>query len=161
MNEVVLYRGKIISAERHQHLLAEMREYRAKWSAKNPEKYKASQRAYDIRWRRENPEEKKSENREQYLRMKRVDPTFLPRAVSRRSRNRARELMAFPSWADENKINEFYLEAARRTLASGVPHEVDHIIPLKSRKVCGLHTEFNLQVLSRIDNMKKGNRFAA
>ena len=37
--------------------------------------------------------------------------------------------------------------------------EIDHIVPLQNEQVCGLHTEHNLQVLSRTANRRKANKF--
>lgn len=37
--------------------------------------------------------------------------------------------------------------------------EVDHIIPLQHKKVSGLHTPCNLQILTRAQNRSKGNRW--
>jgi len=39
------------------------------------------------------------------------------------------------------------------------PVEVDHIVPLKSSTVCGLHTQANLQILPSVDNSRKGNHW--
>ena len=68
---------------------------------------------------------------------------------------------ATPPWADMNKIKWFYLEAARITKETGVTHEVDHIVPLTNKIVSGLHCEFNLQILTKTENIRKHNHFIA
>jgi|TARA_R110002012_G_scaffold62617_1_gene164698 5-methylcytosine-specific restriction endonuclease McrA len=65
---------------------------------------------------------------------------------------RSRKKLATPIWADLDKINEVY---------ANCPDDmtVDHIIPITSPIVCGLHVSWNMQYLTRSDNSKKGNRF--
>lgn len=65
---------------------------------------------------------------------------------------------AKPAWADDKAIREFYRRADHETLRTGVKMHVDHIVPLISKKVCGLHCEFNLQLLPASENVRKGNR---
>lgn len=71
----------------------------------------------------------------------------------------AAELRAMPQWADRERLAEFYREARRLTLATGVPHEVDHIVPLRHKLASGLHVPANLQVVTRTANRSKSNRF--
>lgn len=66
---------------------------------------------------------------------------------------------ATPSWADLSKIKAIYVESARITKETGKPHEVDHIIPLCGKNVCGLHVESNLQILPKEIHKFKGTNF--
>lgn len=54
---------------------------------------------------------------------------------------------------------EAYDLSRLRSEQLGVRFEVDHIIPLQSRLVCGLHNEFNLRVITAKENNAKGNRY--
>ena len=63
-----------------------------------------------------------------------------------------------PKWANEFFIEEAYRLAAMRTKMLGYKWHVDHIVPLKSKLVCGLHVENNLRVIPAKDNLIKGNR---
>ncbi len=69
------------------------------------------------------------------------------------AKRRAAKLRATPKWADTAIIKAIYEKAAR------LGKEVDHIIPLRSPTVCGLHWEGNLQLLSSIENARKGNSY--
>lgn len=75
------------------------------------------------------------------------------------SLRRATIALATPKWADLEKIAAVYAEAERLTGETGILHHVDHVIPLKGEKVCGLHVHINLMPLPWIDNIKKKNKF--
>lgn len=63
-----------------------------------------------------------------------------------------------PSWANAERIKEFYASAEALRMHTGEWYVVDHIVPLKSKIVCGLHNEFNLQILTNAANSSKQNR---
>jgi len=67
--------------------------------------------------------------------------------------------IATPCWADARVMGEFYLRAQDITRVTDVRHEVDHIVPMVSRVVCGLHVEHNLQILPHYANRAKSNKF--
>lgn len=76
------------------------------------------------------------------------------------ARRKACELQAMPEWANTEEIENFYVWARIISRVSGVPHHVDHIVPLQGRNVCGLHCDGNLQILTAEENCRKGNKFA-
>jgi hypothetical protein len=65
---------------------------------------------------------------------------------------------ATPKWADRKLMQRIYDEARRRTLTEGIVYQVDHIIPIQGDYVCGLHIPKNLQILTKLENVLKGNR---
>lgn len=72
---------------------------------------------------------------------------------------RARVLHAQPKWANKKDIRRIYEKCHELNQKWGTNFQVDHIIPLKSPHVCGLHDEFNLQLLDASLNQSKGNRW--
>lgn len=81
------------------------------------------------------------------------------RFAARRSKRRAAQLRAMPDWADVVAIAKVYRLAREMTLATGIKHVVDHVIPLQGRTVCGLHVESNLRVISEKENAHKWAKF--
>ena len=138
--------------------------------AKKREKYRSLHRA----WRERNPEKTKQEWTEE---RKRVHAAWVKKNPDRRAlhnrkwlvnnrdkvnatyaNRRAKKLNATPAWANKFFISEAYHLARLRTKATGFQWHVDHIVPLVSSKVCGLHVEHNLQVIPGKLNQSKCNR---
>lgn len=117
------------------------------WHIDHPDAVKLQ----SVRWKRENPDKVKAEKLNYRLR----NPGKWAAYCATR---RALKLRATPSWADLSKIALVY-ELAASLSQCGVAFEVDHIVPMNSPLVCGLHVESNLQILTEAANMSKGNRF--
>lgn len=71
---------------------------------------------------------------------------------------RERVAQQTPPWADMKAIRKIYVQCAKLTLATGIEHHVDHVVPIKGRQVSGLHVPWNLQVLPGPENRKKSNK---
>lgn len=74
-------------------------------------------------------------------------------------RRQASKKKATPIWANRFFMQEAYHLAKLRESMLGIPYDVDHIVPLQSEFVCGLHCEANLQVIPRTVNRQKHNRW--
>lgn len=110
------------------------------------EAYQEKARQYFKKWAKENPE-KRTDMRTQW-RLSNPD-----KHAAQAAKRKSYKLRAIPLWANLDAIREIY------KLAKQAGKEVDHIIPLISKHVCGLHVENNLQLLSPIENRRKGNTF--
>ncbi len=75
------------------------------------------------------------------------------------SKRRANKIRATVPWANHEVIADIYLMAEKLSSICGFEYHVDHIIPLNSDLVCGLHWEHNLRVIPAKENLSKGNRF--
>jgi hypothetical protein len=129
---------KLRAKHHHNNTYAEKREhkiqYAKEWVKNNPEKYKVNaKRCYE----------------------KTKIQRFAYQALARAKRRNA-----VPTWFDTIKedVQKIYIEARTKTLETGIPHEVDHIIPLVSDYVCGLHVPNNLRVITRYENRSKQNK---
>lgn len=68
------------------------------------------------------------------------------------AKRRAAKRQATPAWACQDAIKALYEQCP-------IGYHVDHIYPLTSDWVCGLHVLENLQVIPEQENLSKGNRY--
>jgi len=84
------------------------------------------------------------------------------KAVALSNKRRARKLHATPRWLTKQDLLSIEIEyelARWCSTVMGIPYEVDHIVPLQGKTVCGLHVPWNLQVLPKTLNRLKSNKF--
>ena len=101
------------------------------------------------------PKEEVNQYKKKY---KQENPELYKALVSVRKR---RHRNATPAWITaEQKLamREMYLQAQKLTKITSERYVVDHIIPLISPDVCGLHVPWNLRVITQEENLKKSNK---
>lgn len=133
-----------------------------RWVLKNRERMRAVRNA----WNKLHPEAQAERARRWYLANKAKADT---QAKAWKKRNpgkvnaifaklRADRVRQTPAWADLKAIDQIYVEArARRDQGENV--EVDHVIPLRGRRVAGFHVHTNLQIIPMVSNRQKANHF--
>lgn len=75
------------------------------------------------------------------------------------ARRKAAKRQATPAWASKVELRKPYMLADILTRVTGRQWHVDHIVPLVSSKVCGLHCPSNLTVIPGAENVSKNNRY--
>lgn len=106
---------------------------------------KAVIKARSKKWSQANPD-KRSASAAVY---KKANPDKISALNAKR---RASKLQAIPAWFDKEEVNHIYKLAKAHNLV------VDHMVPLNSNLVCGLHTADNLRCVHSSVNASKGNR---
>lgn len=152
------YRKEVYWNNREEDL-ARQREYRRVNHAQELERYR--------RYHRNNKQKElkyaavyREVNRDYRNEKRRIHRKEFPHlANANTSKRRSQKIKATPSWANPASILCFYEHAVLMSKVTGIKHEVDHIIPLTSELVCGLHTENNLRVITKSENATKHNKF--
>jgi len=152
---------------RQQHYQRNKDAYRERvrlWKRANPEAVRAyreaseqteegrvRKREYNKRWRLKNVEKERARNVE--YKSKNRDKQRANQAL-----RRATLLRAKPSWLTREhrkQIGAIYKEAFRLSAETGVAYQVDHIVPLRGKVVCGLHVPWNLRVITAYENQTR------
>lgn len=100
------------------------------------------------------PEEKKRWKQKHKV----SNPDYYKTLTSLRKR---RHRNATPKWLtvkQKTEIRQLYQIAITMSKTTGERYVVDHIIPLISDEVCGLHVLWNLRVITQDENLKKSNK---
>lgn len=115
---------------------------------------KESARLRSQQWRKDNPERVKENN---HHHSKRHYQENKEKYFFKASLRELRVRRATPKWANLDDIYKVYQLCKKISKTTGVPHEVDHAIPLQGKDVCGLHVFQNLQIVPQKHNRQKSN----
>ena len=150
------------------------------WAAANPERKRASDKAYydlnrdklagrSVTYRAENrdkiqtrKEAYQAENRERIRQMRKEwRANNKAKVLANVPMRKMRQRHATPPWL--TKEHKLQMRRAYETAqvfgeALGEPFHVDHIVPISSPVVCGLHVPWTLQILRAVENIEKSNR---
>jgi len=118
------------------------------WHERNKQKHSEINR----KWYEENKEQHLANSKAWYEANKH-------RKLETTTAREKRCILATPTWADRELIKELYALAQKLTEQTGIPHEVDHVIPLQGETVSGLHVPDNLQVITQEENRRKSNKY--
>ena len=103
-----------------------------------------------------------AEKLREYRNAWKVNNAVQVRADTKARRRKHRE--ATPPWLtrkQKSELRQMYQIAITMTKTTGEQYVVDHIVPLRSDEVCGLHVPWNLRVITQEDNLKKSNKLLA
>lgn len=132
--EEMKVQAKIRYEANKEHILPRNAEYKKEWDRENPEK----KSKYFKNWCAKYPEKRRLKDKTRQKRFRTATPKWLTKE-------------------QKNDIKFFYIIAENYTKITGIQYHVDHIIPLKGEIVSGLHVPWNLQVITKQENLRKGN----
>lgn len=104
-------------------------------------------------WTKQNPENVK-------LAQQRYRARFPEKLAYICALRKARLKKATPKWLSKKhkkQILAFYAAAQELSKKTGIPHHVDHMVPMAGREVMGFHVPWNLRVIPASENLRKSN----
>ena len=125
--------------------------YKKKHYADNRDKYLAHQRKYY------------KENLDDITAGKKKDREENPeKYAAKTAKRRAALLERIPSWSNEEEkiaIEKVYENCRLMSILTGIPHEVDHVVPMQGKNISGLHHSTNLAIIPAALNGSKNNKW--
>ena len=118
------------------------------------EKEKSRRHRNAIKWRAENIEKCR-------LAVKTHRERHPYKHNAKEAKRRAAKVRATPAWLtfiELAQIQEMYDLSIAVSMQTGIKHHVDHIVPLRSKLVTGLHVPWNLRIIPAHENLKKNNK---
>lgn len=129
-----------------------------RWKDNNPEYHSE----YYRQWREDNPEyhhQWNEGNRDKRATYAKRWQGNNPDKIAEYGRIRAFMIdQAIPLWFEEELVKQVYLKRDELNEKWDTEFEVDHIVPLQGKNVCGLHCWANLQLLDKPLNSRKTNK---
>jgi hypothetical protein len=110
----------------------------------------------------QNNKEKHRELTKAWFKRHSKSPEFLAGARVSTAKYKAKKLQASPAWLTEKHLQEIrniYLVCSKVSKTTKKLHDVDHIVPLQGKNVCGLHVPWNLRIIPAGMNRSKKNAF--
>lgn len=106
------------------------------WIRKNRERKRDYDSSYGKNWRQKNVSKRRAND----------------------AKRRAMLLQATPKWFEKGEVDAIYEKCYLKEKSLGIKYEVDHIVPLISKVVCGLHCKDNLRIITKEENQRKWNK---
>ena len=136
-------------------------EYKKAWAKDNAEKVRESRKKYEENNSLKIAEYRSSEEFKKHTRknVMKYQRKYPEKTLAKVRKRQMLKLQAIPKWVNYTRIDALYSLAAMLTKNTGEKYHVDHIIPIKNEKVCGLHIYENLRVILAKQNLTKSNKF--